>query len=225
MSVTGRNEIVAVCRLDGIEASTAEAIGPMAAGRLLAEKWDGEFPDNFATGIILHNLVSFVSYQVVTVAELVDLRVSEWPLLADLERQLFQEFALGADFNDSAGSGLHDHGLLIIKALHRVNLKLVGSVRLGAIRLCGVVVPDDALGQVNFDDVFPAVLGEQVEVGEKVQVVNRATEIVLPEHLVAVRRIDNSDGRLPSAPMTRRSSAESMVARVKSAARPRWWSS
>lgn len=190
VAVAGGDEGVAILQPDRSEAFAAEGLGPMTAGRCLAEEGDGEFPHDLSVGVILfHDLVGFVGDEVMAVVESADeAGVGMGVGFGNDEGQGLDDGFVRGDFEEATGSGLDDEGVPVFETLVGMDLDL--AVAFAAVGLGGVVFPDDFLGEIHLDDARPSILGEEIAVGEEVQIVD-GTERTMPEEPVSLGGIDD----------------------------------
>ena len=91
---------------------------------------------------------------------------------------LVDELAVLVDLDDPAGRRLGDHRAAVVQPLEGVDLERLPGV---AVLVLGVVLPDDLPVGVEFDELRPVSLGQDVAVGEELDAMHRAEAWKRPE--------------------------------------------
>ena len=180
----------------------AEGLRAVAGPLLVSKERHVELPDDPASGVVLANhAVLLMGNEIRAGGGRAGVsRVGVGRRRLHRQRNLAGDHAGRIDLDDPRGARFDDHRGAVGESLERVHLDGPVSV---AVALC-IVLPDGPTVGVEFYDLRPAVLIEQVTIGEEMEIVDRAAGDFPFDAAVGADRGERVGGRVGGDHTSRR---------------------
>ena len=173
MAVARADERVPIRQSLGRVHLVTESLWPVARLPWRVEERHVEIPYYLARDVVLsHDAVLLMGYEIRSGGGLAGVAgVGVGRGRVDLERDLSHDRARAVHLDDPGRARLHDHRGAVGQALKRVHFDGPRSIPVPL----GVILPDEFAVGIEFDDACPAILVEEMAVGQQMEVVDLPT--------------------------------------------------